>query len=446
MTAPGIMVSLSELAAHHLSRNKDLGCSKPVSPGRVDILFSRLRQSSRALPLLLHTTPTAPGFSLSCEANVIQQTPGIDADVQPKVTSLKRLPSLAELIQDRSKMNNAATFNPLTSVKTETGRRLSLSEYAAHHISKDSSSRPEIITSENSGGTYDSFLELQDLRRALPPFLSPTSTPPGFSLHCPQATISQRSSGLNADVHPKVSSLKGFLSLGELLQDNSGHSSTGFNPLTFAKTDTITESMLSLCLTHPHCSTEPVEQHRSMDIDLQSESNESPANTQTVSATTSASPSSLGAALCLPSLPRRSRKHQSKPGIRAEPPPRCPTLTPAMFYLPPIRGDSSDTSNGAPAAKQQEQQERALKNEDVLVLWPGQIEVVKTNTFYQVLYHPLPKFKKADPQRPPIVPFKFDTPSPDDIALARRMTPYTREEKPHRANRRLKVFRKNKNT
>lgn len=82
-----------------------------------------------------------------------------------------------------------------------------------------------------------------------------------------------------------------------------------------------------------------------------------------------------------------------------------------MFYLPLIWGDSSDTPNGvisAAASKQQKTQERKLKKKDVLVLWPGQIEVVK-----------------------------FDTPSPDDIALERRLKPYTRKQKSYRIDRRL---------
>lgn len=50
--------------------------------------------------------------------------------------------------------------------------------------------------------------------------------------------------------------------------------------------------------------------------------------------------------------------------------------------------------------------------------------MVISNIFYQVLY-PLPKFQKPDPQHPLIVPFNFDMPSPDDIALERRLKPHT---------------------
>lgn len=310
-------------------------------------------------------------------------------------------------------------------------RKVSLSEIAAQHLTKDKdlrSSVPAIITPVNSGGTDTLFLGLQDLSKALAPLLSPTSSPPPvFSLSSPQALISQYSPGVDADVRPKVTSLKGFPSLPELLQDHSNHRSPAFKPLTFAQPEAIAEKRMSM--------SELVEQHLSMDIDLQS-----PETTLIFSKTTSASPSSLGTALCLSSSSKRSRKHQSESKVRAGTPPRCPSLTPAMFYLPLIWGDSSDTPNGvisAAASKQQKTQERKLKKKDVLVLWPGQIEVVKTNTFYQVLYHPLPKFTNPDPQRPPIVPFKFDTPSPDDIALERRLKPYTRKKKSYRIDRRL---------
>lgn len=426
MAAPERMVSLSELAAKHLSRGEDLECSTPASTGT---LFLGLPQSSRALPLLLPPTPTVSGFCRGCpQAAIIQRSPGVDAHVRPKITSFKGF----LLIQDHLD-HSATTFKDLISVRTETmaapERTLSLSEMAAQHLTKNKelrSSIAAIITPVNSGGT-DTFLGLQDLSKALAPLLSPTASPSVFSLSCPQALISQNSPGVDADVRPKVTSPKGFPSLPELLQDHSHHRSTAFKPLTSAQPDAITEKMLSM--------SELLKQHLSMDIDLQS-----PATTLIFSETTSASPSSLGTALCLSASPKRSRKHQSESKVRAGSPPRCPSLTPAMFHLPPIRGESSDTPNGAisaAAAKQQKTQERKLKREDVLVLWPGQIEVVLRNTFYQVLYHPLPKFTNPDPQRPPIVPFQFDTPSPDDIALERKLKPYTWKKKSYRISRRL---------
>lgn len=105
----------------------------------------------------------------------------------------------------------------------------------------------------------------------------------------------------------------------------------------------------------------------SMDTDLQS-----PAATPICSQTTSASLSSLGTAFCLSSSPKRSNNDQSGSKVRAGTPPRCPSLTPAMFSLPPMRGDCSNTTNGAinaAAFKQQKTQERKRKKEDVLVLF-----------------------------------------------------------------------------
>lgn len=426
MAAPERTVSLSELAAQHLSRNKDLRSSTPASS---DTLLLGLLQSSRALPLLLPPTPTASGFCLSCpQTAIIQHSPGVDADVRPKMTAFKGFfPSLGELFQDHLD-HSSTTFKSLTSVRTETmaapDRTASLSGIAAQHLTKDKDltcSVPAIIRPVNSGGRDTLFLGLQDLSKALAPLLSPTSSPPVFSLSSPHALISQYSPGVDADIRPKVTSLKGFPSLPESLQDHSNHRFTAYKPLTSAQPEAIADKRMS--------------QHLSMDIDLQR-----PATTLIFSETTSASPSSLGTSFCLSSSLKRSRQHQSESKVRAGTPPRCPSLTPAMFYLPPIQGDSPDTPNGAISAavsKQQKTQERKLKKEDVLVLWPGQIEVVKTNTFYQVLYHPLPKFTNRDPQRPLIVPFKFDTPSPDDIALERRQKPYTRKKKSYCINRRL---------
>lgn len=417
MAAPERTVSLSELAAQHLSRGNDLGCSTPAS---ADSLFLGLLQSSRDPSLLFPPTPTASGFCLSCpQAAIIQNLPLVDADVRPKMNTFKGFfPSLGELIQDH--LDNSSTpFKPLISLRTEImaaqERMSSLSEIAAQHFTQDkdlSSSIPAIITPENSGGTDTSFLGLEDLSKALASLLSFTSSPPVCSLSSPQALISHYSPGADADIP--------FLP--ELLQDHSNHRSTAFKPLTSAWPEGIVQKRMSKLA-------------ESMDIDLQS-----PETTLIFSETTSASPSSVGTALCLSSSSsKRSRMHQPEFRVRAGTPPRCPSLTPAIFYLPRIWEDSSDTPNAAisaAASKQQKTQKRKLKKEDVLVLWPGQIEVVKTNTFYQVLYHQLPKFTNPDP-RPPIVPFKFDTPSPDDIALERRLKPYTRKKKSSRIKRRL---------
>lgn len=79
MVAPERTVSLSTLAAQHLSRGKDLGCSPPAS---TDTWFLGLPQSSRALPLLVPSTPSASGFCFSCpQAAVIQHSTGVDADI-----------------------------------------------------------------------------------------------------------------------------------------------------------------------------------------------------------------------------------------------------------------------------------------------------------------------------------------------------------------------------
>lgn len=161
-----------------------------------------------------------------------------------------------------------------------------------------------------------------DLSQALAPLLSPPSSPPVFSLSSPQALISQYSPGVDADISPKVASLKGFPSLLKLLKDHSNHRSSVFKPLNSAQTEAMAEKRTS--------TSEFVEQHLSMGIDLQSL-----ATTLIFSETTSVSPSRLGTALCLSSLPKRSRKHHSESKVRAGTPPRCPSLTPAMFYLPP---------------------------------------------------------------------------------------------------------------
>lgn len=316
------------------------------------------------------------------------------------MTTFKGLiPSLGKLIQDHSDHNSTA-FKPLTSITTETmaapERTVSLSEIAAQHLPKDKDLRapiPAINTPVNSGDTDTSFW---DLRQALAPLLPPTSTPPVFRLSCPQALISQNS--------PSV-----------------------FKPLTSAQAEAIAEKRAS--------TSELVEQHLSMDMDLQSLP-----TTLIFSEAASASPSRLGTALCLSSLPKKSRKHHSESKVRAGTPPRCPSLTSAMFYLPSLRRHSADTLHGmisAAASKQQKTQEGKIKKEGVLVLWPAQIQVVKTKTFYHVFYHPLPKFTNPDPQRPRILPFKFDAPSPDDMALERRLKPYTEKMKSYRIDRRL---------
>lgn len=97
--------SLSEPAAQHLSRCKDLGCSSPAS---TDTLFLGLPQSSRALPLLLPSTPFAPSFCLSCpQAAIIQHSPGVDADIRAEMTTLK------------GHFDHSSTaFKPLTSIRS----------------------------------------------------------------------------------------------------------------------------------------------------------------------------------------------------------------------------------------------------------------------------------------------------------------------------------------
>lgn len=393
MAEPERTCSLSELVVQHLSRNKELPSSTPASAGGIDS-FLGLQQSIRGL--LPWLTPSAPGFCRSPHQTTISQhSCGTDTDVRPNLTTLKGFPSLSELIQGHSIHTKA--FSPLTSVKRETlavpETTVSLAEIAAQHLRKENDLGSFKTT--NSGGTDTLYLGLQDHSSALPSLLSLSH--PECSLSSPQATISQQPHGVKVDVPP------------ELFQDHSNSSSSVIKPLTSVKSTTVVENMSSLC--------ELVE-HLSMDTDLESESDESLANGLIFSETIKVSPSSLGTALFLSSSSKGSRK------VRAETPPRCPTLTPAIFYLPPIRGESSDAHDGAAVSGQQKKHEMELKEEDVLVLWPGQIEVVKTNTFYRVLYHPLPKFQKADPQRPPIVPFKFDTSSPDDIALEKALKPH----------------------
>lgn len=411
MAEPERTYSLSELVVRHLSRNKELPSSTPASAGGIDS-FLGLQQSSRGLPL--RPAPSAPGFCLSHhQAPISQHSFGTDADVRPNLTTLKGFPSLSVLIQGHSNPSPAA-FRPLTSVKTETlavpETTASLAEIAAHHLSKDNDLRS--FKTVSSGGTDTLYSGLQDHSRALPPLLSLSC--PGCSLRSPQATISQQLPGINVDVPP------------ELFQDHSNSSSSVIKPLTSVKATTVVENMASL--------SELVE-HLSMDTDLQPERDESLANSLIFSETTEVLPSSLGTALSLSSSTKGSRK------VRTETPPRCPTLTPAIFYLPPIRGESSDASDGAAVSGQQKKHNMKLKKEDFLVLWPGQIEVVKTNTFYHVLYHPLPKFQNADPQRPPIVPFQFDTPSPDDIALEKGLKPHNWKTS-SRISRRLTVLKK----
>lgn len=390
MAEPERTCSPSELVVQHRNRNKELPSSTAASAAGI-ASFLGLQQSSRGLPL--RPAPSAPGDH---QAPISQHSRGTDADVRPNLTTLKGFPSLSELIQGHLNHSPCA-FRPLTSVKTETlavpETTASLAEIAAQHLSKENDLRS--FKTANSGGTDTLYLGLQDLSSALPPLLSLSR--PECSLSSPQATISQHPPGVNVDAPP------------ELFQDHSNSCSSGIEPQASVKATTVVENMASL--------SELVE-HLSMNTDHQSESDESLANSLIFSETTEVSPSSLGTALSLSSSSKGSRK------VTAETPPRCPTLTPAVFYLPPIRGESSDASDGAAVSGQQKKHEMELKKEDFLVLWPGQIEVVKTNTFYRVLYHPLPKFQKADPQRPPIVPFKFDTPSPDDIALEKRLKPH----------------------
>lgn len=98
-----------------------------------------LQQRRRALPLC--PTPTAPGFCLSRhQATISQQSPEVDTDVRTKMTSLKGLPSLSELIQNHS-THRSTGFHPPTSVMTESlavpETTFSLSEITAQHLSKD---------------------------------------------------------------------------------------------------------------------------------------------------------------------------------------------------------------------------------------------------------------------------------------------------------------------
>lgn len=403
MAEPERTCSLSELVVQHLSRNNELPSSTPASAGGIDSLLG-LQQSSRGLPLC--PAPPAPGFCLSHHQAPISQHPrGTDA--------LKGFPSLSESIQGHSNHSPTA-LSPLTSVKTETlavpETMVSLAEIAAQHLGKNNNLRS--FKTVSSGGTDTLYLGLQDHSNALSPHLSPSR--PECSLTSPQATISQQPSGVNVDDPP------------ELFQDHSNFTSSVIKPLTSVKATTVAEHMASL--------SELID-HLSMGTDLLSESDKSLVNSLIFSETIKVSPSSLGTALSLSSSSKGSRK------VRAGTPPRCGTLTPAFFYLPPIRGESSNASDSAAVSGLQKKHEMELKKEDVLVLWPGQIEVVKTNTFYQVLYHPLPKFQKADPQRPPIVPFKFDTPSPDDIALEKGLKPFNRRTS-SRISCRLTVLKK----
>lgn len=231
--------------------------------------FLGLPQSSRALPLLVPSTPSASSFCLSCpQAAVIQHSTGVDADIRPKMTTFKGLiPSLGELIQGHS-YHKSTAFKPLTSITTETmaapERMVYVSEITAQHLAKDKDLRasiPVINTPVSSGGTDTSFW---DLREALVPLLPPTSTPPVFRLICPQVLISQNS--------PSV-----------------------FKPSTFAQAEAIAEKRAS--------TSELVEQHLSMDMDLQSLP-----TTPIFSETTSASPSRLGTALCLSSLAKKIKE------------------------------------------------------------------------------------------------------------------------------------------
>lgn len=99
LAVPETTVSLAEIAAQHLSKDKDLRSFKTVSSGG-------LLDLSRALPPLL--SPSHLGFNLtSLQATISHQPPGANIDVPP------------ELFQDHSNPNSSV-IKALTCAKATT--------------------------------------------------------------------------------------------------------------------------------------------------------------------------------------------------------------------------------------------------------------------------------------------------------------------------------------